>query len=551
MSVRTDLEVELQYRLRQQSLISDFGLYALRCGRLSALLDEASRIAASGLDTEFAKVLEYLPDEGIFLVRAGSGWRDGVVGRARIGADSASPAGYALKTGRPVISNHLTDESRFRTPQLLAEHGVKRAINVILEGVGGPFGVLEVDSPNQGKFTEHDIDFLQALANLMGVAMSRLFADEAVRAQLRQRASLAALGLRALGGTDIDRLLTEAARLAADGLGTELAKVMEFRPAENHLLVRAGVGWDKGVVGAGTVSADVGTPAGYALNLRRPVVASRLGEDARFRVPEILARHDVVSAINVNIPGRDHPFGVFEVDSRVERSFTEDDANFLQVAANVLGAAIERNRIEHELRDAIGQRDLLLQEFSHRVKNNLQVVSSLLAMEARRVGDTGVRHRFEAVSNRVQALSRLYDNLFQAGQVAEVEFGRYLNDLAADLGRFHGLAAGPIQLEVITRPLVLGIERAVPLALIANELITNALKHAFPEGRSGAIRAVLDVSADSADLTVADDGQGASAVPAEEGGLGRQLIAALANQLDATVSTSQNGGTTVTVTFRP
>jgi signal transduction histidine kinase len=91
------------------------------------------------------------------------------------------PAGYALHTGKPVITNDLSSESRFSTPELLLEHSVQRAINVILAGEGSPYGVLEADSETPGTFTEHDIDFLQAVANLLGLALERRRADEALR----------------------------------------------------------------------------------------------------------------------------------------------------------------------------------------------------------------------------------------------------------------------------------------------------------------------------------------------------------------------------------
>ncbi len=106
-------------------------------------------------------MLEYIPAENRLLVLAGVGWDEGVVGSASVGADMASPAGFALHTGKPVISNHLENEKRFRTPELLVEHGIRRAMNVILQGDGSPFGVLEVDSRSEGEFGEHDIAFLQ------------------------------------------------------------------------------------------------------------------------------------------------------------------------------------------------------------------------------------------------------------------------------------------------------------------------------------------------------------------------------------------------------
>src|SRR3954470_11566924 len=156
-----ELSVEaLRLRVRQQEMLADFGVLALKGTPFPELLDHAARLVAEGLKAEFAKVLKYMPEENRFLVCAGVGWGLDVVGSATVGADMASPAGYALHTGKPVISNHLNLEERFRTPELLVEHGIRRAMNVILQGDGTPYGVLEVDSRSEGEFEESDIVFL-------------------------------------------------------------------------------------------------------------------------------------------------------------------------------------------------------------------------------------------------------------------------------------------------------------------------------------------------------------------------------------------------------
>src|ERR1700712_4514292 len=144
----------LRLRIRQQELLAELGVLALQGTNLAGMLAYTARMTAEGLGAEYCKVLEYIPAENRLLVRAGIGWDEGVVGSASVGADLASPAGYALQTGKPVISNHLENEKRFRTPELLVEHGIRRAMNVILQGEGTPFGVLEVDSRSEGEFAE-------------------------------------------------------------------------------------------------------------------------------------------------------------------------------------------------------------------------------------------------------------------------------------------------------------------------------------------------------------------------------------------------------------
>src|SRR4029077_7403712 len=163
----------LRLRIRQQEILADFGVLALKGTPFRELLQEATRVAAAGLEAEFAKVLELLPEQNRFLVAAGIGWGAGGIGEATVGADTASPAGYALQTGKAVISNHLDIEERFRTPELLVQYGIRRAMNVILGGDGVPFGVLEVDSRSEGEFSESDIVFLRGVANILGMAIER------------------------------------------------------------------------------------------------------------------------------------------------------------------------------------------------------------------------------------------------------------------------------------------------------------------------------------------------------------------------------------------
>ena len=184
------LAEELIYRERQHDLLACFGMTALKSTDVNALLQEATRLCAEGLRTPLCKALERVrgPDgEDTLIVRAGVGWAPGVVGQALVGTDLASPAGYALKTGEPVISNHLSAEARFRTPQLMIEHGVRRAINVIIRGDGGPFGVLEADSREDGKFDTADVAFLQGFANLLGSAIDRARVEAAYHERNEQQ----------------------------------------------------------------------------------------------------------------------------------------------------------------------------------------------------------------------------------------------------------------------------------------------------------------------------------------------------------------------------
>jgi PAS domain S-box-containing protein len=181
---------ELAYRLHQQEILAAFGLLALKTPHFMTLLQEATRLCAEGMHTRYCKAMEYLPDEDRLIVRAGVGWKPDTVG-ARTGADLESPSGYAFQMGEAVISSHLDIEGRFRTPRILVDHDIRRAINVPITTAGNRYGVLEVDSPIEGRFTEADVAFMHGLANLLGAAFERSQAKAALR-QTEERYRLAA-----------------------------------------------------------------------------------------------------------------------------------------------------------------------------------------------------------------------------------------------------------------------------------------------------------------------------------------------------------------------
>ncbi len=231
-------------------------------------------------------------------------------------------------------------------------------------------------------------------------------AATALRQRIRQQEILAELGVAALGRIPLQELLDSAVRMAAEGLEAELCKVLEYIPAENRLLLRAGIGWDPGLVGVASVGADLASPSGYALKTGKPVISNHLENEERFRTSELLRDHGVRRAINVILQGDGAPFGVLEVDSRSEGEFSEQDISFLQGAANILGMAIERQRYEQNLRTALEQQKVLMQEINHRVKNSLQLVGSMFNLQARKAKDPALVQALQEAYGRVNGRSK-------------------------------------------------------------------------------------------------------------------------------------------------
>jgi PAS domain S-box-containing protein len=173
-------------------------------------------------------------------------------------------------------------------------------------------------------------------------------AERTLQIRVAQQTAVAELGQFALSGAPLDRLLEQTVTRLAHTLQVEFSKVLELSPDGQTLRLRAGMGWQPGIVGHATVSAGPDTQAGYALLQNGPVLFEDLRAENRFRGAPILYDHGILSGLAVVIPGRGGPYGVLGAYSRTPRAFTQDDAQFLQSVANVLAAAIERDRAAAE-----------------------------------------------------------------------------------------------------------------------------------------------------------------------------------------------------------
>ena len=178
--------------LQQQTTLARFGELALKSDDLDEILTEACRLVGGALGTDLAKVVELQEDGETLLVRAGVGWKPGVVGQVTLRATDDTSEGHAIKTGEPMVSSDIARETRFRYPAFLIEHGVKAVANVLILGDQGrpPFGILQIDSREPRRFTEDDTTFLRTYANLIAAAVSRLRTITGMRdTEARLRAS--------------------------------------------------------------------------------------------------------------------------------------------------------------------------------------------------------------------------------------------------------------------------------------------------------------------------------------------------------------------------
>jgi two-component sensor histidine kinase len=365
-----------------------------------------------------------------------------------------------------------------------------------------------------------------------------------VRRLRRQQAALAGFGSFALGESDLGKVLTEAARVCAEGLEVPFCKVCRYRPEENDLLVEAGVGWHPGVVGGVVSRADESSPQGRAFTTGKPVVCGNLQQDTSFMLPAFYAEHGIISTVDVVIRKRGQPYGVLEIDSPVEHVYDDHDIAFLTGFANVLAEAVEtshrnivmQNAVDR-MHDMVGDRDRLLvaknvaldekntllseknrllddknvlaQELQHRVRNNLQLVYGMVSKQMQATIDLTGKEGLNAIARRIMTLAQVYDHLLGAGLSRTIDFGGYLSSLCSNIESLEAAQHPDITLVCHSEPVILDLDGVTALGLVISELLSNSYAHAFSDGK-GAITVTLTCGAGGHEATLlyVDDGVG-------------------------------------------
>ncbi len=212
----------------------------------------------------------------------------------------------------------------------------------------------------------------------------------------------------------------------------------------------------------------------------------------------------------------------------------------------------ERRRAEARIKTSLQEKELLLKEIHHRVKNNLQVVCSLLSLQGDSAGEPRVRQLFEDTRNRVRSMASIHEMLYQSTDLARIDFSGYIGALASQLFSSCNISEERVRLEINVELVSLGIDLGIPCGLLINELMTNALMHAFPGDRTGAITVSLREMPDhSIRLSVRDDGIGLpSGLDVEHAdSLGFQLVTTLVGQLNGTLEVRREHGTEFVILF--
>jgi two-component sensor histidine kinase len=287
----------------------------------------------------------------------------------------------------------------------------------------------------------------------------------------------------------------------------------------------------------------------------------------RLLLPETVIGYPLSRRV-IDLPLRDVP--VISPDLIAEEALTRllghgapyglvvDDQTLLGVVSlkrlQEYGQAAERERVEETFKVSLQQKEVLLREVHHRIKNNLQIISSLLDIQASYVQDPHMAEMFTDIQNRVLSMALLHETLYQSSDLGLVNFGVYIRSLAEQVFHSYNILADRIVLQIQADEVMLDTNQAVPCGLILNELLSNCLKHAFPSDRGGEVSIELrsDVSR-RVTMIVRDTGIG---FPThmdfrQTETIGLQLVCTLTEQLGGTLELDRDAGTAFRLSFTP
>jgi PAS domain S-box-containing protein len=402
------------------------------------------------------------------------------------------------------------------------------------------------------------------------VAFQDITARRRVEAEVEQRRRetevLAQLAQTLSASLELDIVLQRVVEAAQELSGSERALIFLREPGADTIVSRYQVGYPHMPYEGLRIEPGKGI-GGQVLLTGRPLRTADYATDPRFSKDYLgsMWAGGRLAVITVPITIGSRVEGVLYVSNQDSRPFTEGHEAVLLRLADHAATAIRnaqlyreaadeltrRIQAEEALKASLREKEVLLKEIHHRVKNNLQIISSLLNLQSGYSEDPHLQAMFEDSQHRIQSMALIHEHLYQASDLARIDFGSYVRSLAAQLLRSYQHFCPRVTLSTNMAAVSLGIDQALSCGLLVNELMTNSLKHAFPHEQDGNISLALQVDAYQVTLLVQDTGVG---FPDDldfraTDSLGLQLVCALTEQLGGTITLERHSGTLFRLTF--
>jgi PAS domain S-box-containing protein len=560
---------------------------------LSTVL-ETTRAISSTLDIE--EVLVLIADQMVKAIRVDgctlSRWdheADGIVTwieRRRVHPEWADEPGTAralddfpvtravLETRQPVVV-HVSDPDADPAEVALMRDRETASLLMLPLTVGGRvIGLVELDDERERDFTAAEIRLCQALADQAAVAIEHAWLHAETGRRLQEQIALTEAGLIISSALNLETVLSRIAEQMARAIDATSAYISSYEPETMMSSVLAEY------IGPQACPQERISDLGAAYREDAEIEWLEIMQAGQYDISHLdgsgltefervhMERFGAKTILYIPLRVRGRLIGYVELwESRRRRDFTPEEIALCQGIAQQAAIALEnaqlygqaqqeiaeRKRAEEQIKASLEEKEVLLKEIHHRVKNNLQVISSLLYLQSKSIKDKAALQMFQESQNRVRSMAFIHERLYQSQDLARVDFAEYVRSLTNYLFRSYGVSTDVIQLKINMDDVPLSIDTAIPCGLIVNELVSNSLKYAFPDGKGGEIRIELGSDGDNRfALMVSDDGVG---LPEDVDfrkteSLGLQLVNNLSvAQLEGAIDLDRSGGTTFRITF--
>ncbi|MDN7024756.1 PAS domain S-box protein [Methanoculleus sp. FWC-SCC1] len=358
-----EAEAIMQSREARQAAIARLSGIALSGSDLQYLLDEAVGTLADLLEVRYCKVLRLLPETGEFLLQAGTGWEDGLVGSALVEAGD-SQAGYTLRSNEPVIVEDFRTETRFTRPEILQRHRVLSGISVVLQGKGAPYGILGVHTGEAQHFTEADVYLIQAVANILSQGIERRQAEEDLEMRNRHLSALNRIIGATTASTDPEEMLRTVLGTTLELLGFKGGAVYRIDADNGSARLVHACNLPEGFPPI-THTEDIHREP-YSTVLVRGIPL--FFDEETFRYPGDPERSRY-SAASIPLVAHTGVLGAINVIGRAGKPFTDDEQFILTRIGREIGTAVERLLLSRQLEEAHREANLYLDILTHDIRN--------------------------------------------------------------------------------------------------------------------------------------------------------------------------------------
>lgn len=532
MTVEKEALRALDTRARQQAEVAALGVRALQAKDLQTVFDDAVTTVARTLGTDLAKLLELAEDKQELVLRAGVGWKEGLVGHASVSSGRGSQAGFTLKCRTPVIVDDLRTETRFSGPSLLTEHGVISGVSTVIEAPaleGQPYGVLGTHTRQKRVFTPEDATFMQSVANVVGASILRVRLEERASTERRRgdvQQFLSEAGSILASTLDYDETITKFAHLCVRHLADYcVIHLWDDAPVRRLRAVHRDPAMANLAESFQSMQLDPDKPhLAYAVRqTQRAVLIPELSAEQIASMAQnelhlqLLRELNPVSMMGLPLRAHGRMLGALVLlCCQADRRYGVEDLRIAEELAHRAALAVESARLYGHAQRAIHARDEVLAIVAHDLRNPLTMIDLTAAALARQVSDES-RPRVEKAVRQIQGAANRANHLIQdLVDVASIEAGKLglertavqPDAVVADAIELLGgsVSEAHLTVEASTEhgiPPVFG-DRDRLLQALAN-LLGNAVKFT-PSG--GRIRVRAERHGGEVLFSVADTGQG-------------------------------------------